>query len=124
MNRKDQNFTSPDIQDDILKEMSLSILHVIVDSIKNADFHSIMVNETSNLSDKEQAVFCDRGVDENLFSYKDFLRLHEMEKTDAISIANFIKGTILRLGFDSEKLRGKCYDDCATEMGKKKGIAT
>ena len=67
MNRKDQNFTSSDIQDDILKEMSLSILRVIVDSIKNAGFHSIMVNETSNLSDKEQAVFCDRGVDENLF---------------------------------------------------------
>ena len=47
-----------------------------------------------------------------------------MEKTDAISIVNSIKGTIVRLGFDSEKLRGKCYDGCATEMEKKKGVAT
>ena len=31
-------------------------------------------------------------VDENLFSYEDFSRLHEMEKTDdALSTANFIK---------------------------------
>ena len=35
-----------------------------------------------------------------------------MEKTDAISIAIFIKGIILRMSFDSEKLQGQCYDGC------------
>ena len=47
-----------------------------------------------------------------------------MEKTDAVSIENFIKDIILRLGFDSKKLRGQGYDGCATMMGKKKGVAT
>ena len=42
LNRKNQNFTSPDIQNEILKEMSLSILRIIVESIKNTDFHSIL----------------------------------------------------------------------------------
>ena len=46
------------------------------------------------------------------------------EKSDAISIANFIKDTILRLGFHSENFLGQCYDGCATMMGKKKGVAT
>ena len=42
LNTKNQNFTSPEIQSEILKEMSLSILRIIVEFIKNADFHSIM----------------------------------------------------------------------------------
>ena len=50
--------------------------------------------------------------------------MREMEKTDAISRANFIQDIILRLGFDSEQFRSECYDGCATMMGKKKGVAT
>ena len=49
--------------------MSLSILRDIVESIKNADFHSIMVNKTSDVSNKEQAVFCLCWMDGNLFSF-------------------------------------------------------
>ena len=41
LNRKNQNFTSPEIQNETLKETSLSILRIIVQSIKNAYFHSI-----------------------------------------------------------------------------------
>ena len=104
--------------------MSLSILRDTVESIKNAGFHTIMVDERSDISNKEQAVLCVRWVDQNLFSYEDFLGLYQMEKTDAVSIAIFIKGIILRMSFDSEKLQGQCYDDCATMMGKKKGVDT
>ena len=50
--KKKQNFTSPGIQNKILKEMSYSILGDIVESIKNANFHSIMVDKTSDVSDK------------------------------------------------------------------------
>ena len=92
LNGKNQNFTSPEIQNEILKNMSLSILRDIVESIKKADFHSIMVDETSDVSNKELAVFCVRCVDKNVFSYENFLGLHGMEKTNAISVANFIRG--------------------------------
>ena len=80
-----------------------------------------MVDKTSNVSNKEQAIFCVCWVDENLFSYEDFLELHETEKTNVISIKNVIKDTFVRLGFESKKF----WDDgCATMMGNKKGIAT
>ena len=88
--------------------MILSILRDIVGYIKNADFHSIMIDETSDVSNKEQAVFCTRWVDENLFFIWGFLGLHEMEKFDPVSIANFIKDTIVRLDFDSKQLQGQC----------------
>ena len=104
--------------------MSLSILRDIVEPIKNADFHSIMIDETTDASNKEHAVFCVRWVDENIFSYEDFFGLYEMQKTGTISKANFIKDIILRLAFDSKKLQGQYYDSCVTMMGKKRGVTT
>ena len=47
-----------------------------------------------------------------------------MEKTNAISIANFINDIILWLGFDCKILRGQCYAGCAAMMGKMKGVTT
>ena len=94
LNRKNQNATLREIQNEILKEMSLSILRIIDESIKNADLYRIMVVETSDVSNKKQAVFCVRWDNENLFSYEDFFGLHEIEKTDAISIENFMKDII------------------------------
>ena len=47
--------------------MSLSILGDIVEYTKNADFHSIMIDKSSDVSKKEQATFCVDWVDENLF---------------------------------------------------------
>ena len=118
--QKEPNFTLPEIQNEILKEMSWSILCDIAESIKKADIYVIiMVDKTSDVSNKEQAILCVCWVDENLFSYEDFLELHEMEKTNVISIKNVIKDIFLRLGFESEKFRD---DGCATMMGNKKGL--
>ena len=59
--------------------MSLSVLRDIVESIKNADFHSIMVDETSDVENIELAGFFVFWVDENLFSYENILGVHKME---------------------------------------------
>ena len=83
-----------------------------------------MVDDSSGVSNKEQAVFCAHWVDEDLTSHGDFIGLHEMEKTDATSMVAVIKDIILRLGIDGEKLRGQCYDGYSTMMGKKKRVAT
>ena len=53
------------------QKMSLSLLND-AESIKNADFQSIAVYETSDISNKEQEVFCVQCVNESLFSYDNF----------------------------------------------------
>ena len=76
--QKEPNFTLLEIQNKILKEMSWSILYDIAESVKKADIYIIiMVDKTSDVSNKEQTIFCACWVDENLFSYEDFLELHE-----------------------------------------------
>ena len=105
----------------MLKDLSLSIFHdVALKAIKSSDYHSIMVDESSDVSNKEQAVFCVCWIDEDLSSHEDLIGLHEMEKTDATSMVAVIKDITLRFGIDAEKLRGHCYNDCSTMMGKKR----
>ena len=52
-------------------------------AIKSWDYHSITLNESSDIFNKEQVVFCVCWVDEDLISHEDFIGLYEMEKTDA-----------------------------------------
>ena len=116
LKRKNNKYTSPKIQNEILKELALTILPDVVESIKAADFFSIMLDESGDVSNKEQALFC-------VTPYEDFLGLYEMEKTDADSIVRIIKDSLLRFGFDKEKLRGQCYDGRSTMMRKKTGVS-
>ena len=82
--KNNQTYTSPKIQNEILKDISPSILRdVVPKAIKSWDYHSITVNESSDIFNKEQVVFCVCWVDEDLISHEDFIGLYEMEKTDA-----------------------------------------
>ena len=83
---------------------------------KKLDFFSIMVNESSDVSNREQVVFFVRWVDEDLHSHEDFVDLYEMEKTYAPTMAVNVIKDILR--------RCQCYYGCSTMMGKKKRVAT
>ena len=125
LKEKNLSYTSSEIQNEILKDMSLSVLCDVVNCIKKSDFFSIMVDESSDVLNREQIVFCVCWVDEDLHSHEDFIGLYEMEKTDATTMVNIIiKDIFLRLGLDKTKLRGQCYDGCSTMMGEKKGVAT
>ena len=57
-----------------------------------------MVDESSDVSNREQVVFCVPWVDEDLLSLEDFIGLYEMEKTDATTMVSVIKDIILKLG--------------------------
>ena len=50
-----------------------------------------MVDESSDISNREQVDFCLHLVDEDLHSHEDFISLYKMEKTDATTMVNVIK---------------------------------
>ena len=60
LKEKSLSYTSPEIQNEILKDMSLSILRDVVNCIKIPDFFSIMVDKTSDVSNREHVAFCAR----------------------------------------------------------------
>ena len=55
------------------------------------DFHSIKLDGSSDVSNKEQAVFCCRCVDDELVPYEELLSLHGLETADATTITSMIR---------------------------------
>ncbi len=53
----------------------------IVKPIPQANFFTLMCDETADISNKEQAAICIRTVDKNLDICEDFIGLHELECT-------------------------------------------
>ena len=123
--RSQDRFTSPMIQNEILEIMASTIVRKIAHNLSGHIF-SIMVDETTDISNTEQLVFCIRHVDDQLNTHEEFIGLHSLESTTAQNIFHTIEDILLRLSLQLENCRGQCYDGAgASSMaGCKTGVAT
>ena len=79
LEKKTDKYVSADIQNELLKVMSLQVLRDIATSLHSAEFYSIMVDETTDVSNKEQAVLCFRWVSDDLIAHEDFVGLYGID---------------------------------------------
>ena len=122
MEKSQDKFTSPDIQNEILKIMALTIQREIKNEV-SGKWYTIMVDETTDISNTEQMVFCLRYVDDCLEVNEEFIGLQSLESTTAEVIISFIKDILLRMDLRIENCRGQCYDGASTMAGHKSGVA-
>ena len=85
---------------------------------------SIMVDETSDISNTEQLVFCLRCVDEDLTTHEEFIGLYDMDSTTAENITRVIQDILLRLLLQMSSCHGQCYDGAGSMAGCRTGVAT
>ena len=78
MAKKTDKYTSPDIQNEILQIMALHILGVIASETHKAQFYSIMVDECTDASNREQLVLCFHYVDADGMYMNSFFGLYEV----------------------------------------------
>ena len=104
--------------------MALNILRDIVKNIQSAEIFSILGDETGDISNTEQLVFCVRWVDDDLEVHEEFIGIHPLPNTTADEIVRIIKDILLRMNLKVENTRGQCYDGAATMSGPKSGVAT
>jgi len=122
LKRSQNRFTSPGIQNEMLSMMALSILREIRSKVADKWF-TIMVDETTDLSNTEQMVFCLRHVDDQFDVHEEVIGLYSLESTSADSIVFTIKD-ILRLNLRLDMCRGQCYDGASTMSGSRSGVST
>ena len=103
--------------------MSLRLLCNIISSIQAAPFFTIMIDETTDCTNKEQAVVVIRWVDDSLSVYEEFLGLHEVENIEANTLVSAIEDTLLRANLSIQKIRGQCYDGSSNMSGLRNGVA-
>ena len=103
--------------------MALIILRDVVNSIKDSGYYSIMVDESSDISDVQQFVICIRWVDNMLEPHEEYIGFHAVKIANAKNLSLILEDIILRLGLSKELLRGQFYDGCSTTMGKVSRVA-
>ena len=123
LRRKDDKYTSPVIQNEILGAIALCMLRKISQNIQNSTFFTIMADETADISNKEQLVVCIRWVDENFAVHEDFIAMYPLERATADHIVAVLKNCLISMHLRIENARGECYDGASTMAGEKSGVA-
>ena len=124
LEKKTNNYVSHDIQNEILKVMALSVLRDIASSIHESTFYSIMCDECTDASNKEQVVICIRWIkSSNLEVHEDVIGFYAVANISSATIVKVIKDALVRIQLGLNKCRGQCYDGASSMSGPRSGVA-
>lgn len=91
-----RKYTSHENQNDMLNIMAQHVQRMILCDINQSPFITIMVDETTDISNKEQLTFVIRSVNEDFDVSEDFLGMYNLLTTTASSIVSAITDVLLR----------------------------
>lgn len=83
-------YTSPIIQNEIVQVCNTILLRKIVDKVNKSKCFSVLADETTDISTKEQLSICVRYIDEQNMLHEDFLQFFEIERLTGDALANSI----------------------------------
>ena len=106
-------YTSPEIQNEIIKVMGLQVLRDISAHLQGSPFLTVMADETTDRSNGEQVTLILRQVTKELEVHEEYLGLHHVASIGAVMLTTAIKDVLVRMNFPFKKLRGQCYDGAA-----------
>ena len=114
--QKRGNWTSHEIQNEI---MAHSVLHKIANSVIANRFYTIIVDEATDVSFKEQVSVCLRHISQDtLQAHEDFVGVYKTGSTTAETLTKII----CRLGLDLNNCRGQAYDGASNMSGRLSGV--
>ncbi|XP_059669396.1 uncharacterized protein LOC132314568 [Cornus florida] len=120
---ENHKLTAPKIQKDIVNAIALETLNVIIGDIGDA-FFSILIDESRDISTKEQMACVLRYVDKNGHVVERFVGLVHVSDTTSISLKKAIDALFSRHGLSISRLRGQGYDGASNMRGQFNGLKT
>lgn len=94
----------------------------LIGQIKNCKYYSIILDETTDSSCKEQVSICFRIVDKKLNVFELFLGFFETKFTDAATLYSLLTNVLSQFELDLSDCRGQCYDGAANVSGHITGL--
>ena len=124
LKKKSGKYTHPEIQNECLQLMSLTILREISKNIQNSVHYTIMADGVTDSLNKEQFVVCLRWVDHDVVTHEERVGLYAVDNITSETLVNSLKHVSLRMGLSVQNCRGQCYDGANNMVGSKSGVAT
>ncbi|XP_062100202.1 uncharacterized protein LOC133806083 [Humulus lupulus] len=112
---------SPKIQKDIVNACAMEKINVIIRDMGDVVF-SILVDESRDVSIKEQIVVMFRYVDKRRCVIERFIGIEHVPNTTAISLKIAIDKLFSKHGLSISKLRGQGYDGASNMSGEFNGL--
>ena len=97
---RNATYISAGIQNSILKILGDIVRNVVCNDIKEAEMFSLLVDETKDLSKKEQVAIVLRYVDSKGMLHEQFLTFVEAGSLTAESLTKYILDTLQKFHFD------------------------
>lgn len=110
------------IQNEILELMANKIITENLEDIRKAEFYSILLDETADVSRMEQISIYLRIASPDLTSSEYFMGFYSTTSTTGKTLFDIVKDVLVRFQLPLEKLRGQCYDGAANVSGKISGL--
>ena len=120
-----RQWTSPQIQNELIQIMSKQVLDGIGSVINNScGGVSVIVDETSDIAKSEQVAICFRYVDSSDGTIQEtFVGFHDTPSTTGQALCNLIQSVSQTLNIDLKKqLVGQCYDGASNMKGPYNGV--
>ncbi|XP_028055831.1 zinc finger MYM-type protein 1-like [Camellia sinensis] len=118
---KNNKLTHHDIQKDIVNAAACKTINAIIKDLDN-EFFSILVDESRDISVKEQMAVVLRYVDKKGIVIERFLGIVHVSNTTALSLKATIESLFCRHGLSISKLRGQGYDGATNMQGEFNGL--
>ncbi|XP_024195937.1 zinc finger MYM-type protein 1-like [Rosa chinensis] len=115
--------TSPRIQKYIVNAAAVETTNVIMRNMSDA-FFSILVDESRDVSVKEQMAVTFRYVDKNGCVIESFIGIEHVASTTAISLKKVIDALFSKHGLSFSRIRGQGYDGASNMSGELNGLKT
>ena len=116
------NYASAEIQNELLKIMSHTILRNIIQDVSTMSTQfGIVVDGTQDIQGHEQESICIRYVTDSFQIKEDFLGLYNISSTSGESVCAMILDTLLRFQLPIKNLRSQTFDGAANMAGTYRG---
>ena len=123
LSKKTERYTSHDVQNEIINLMSNQIMRNLLEPVPRCIF-SVMCDEYTNVSNKEQLNFCMPWVNNEPEVCEKFLGFYKIPDIKSSTIVTVMKDIVLRYQLNLDLCRGRCYDGASNMSVKSSGVAT
>ncbi|XP_054709265.1 uncharacterized protein LOC129218971 [Uloborus diversus] len=114
-------YTSWQIQNEIIASFNNIIIRKIIEQVKKAQWFSILVDETTDVSTIKQMTFCVRFIEEGKVQ-EEFLQFIPITDATGKGLAETIIKTINDLNLQPQCIVGQGYDGARAMSGDIKGV--
>ncbi|CAF5004578.1 unnamed protein product, partial [Rotaria sp. Silwood1] len=113
---RNATYISKTIQNQLIQVIGDVIIKNIIEEVKQAKFFTILLDETADIANIQQASLCLRYVYNGVIQAK-FIKFIPVVDRTGVGLANLLLKEVIDLGLNLEFCVGQGYDGCPTMSG-------